>query len=219
MKEAQPDLAKNTLGVLSIVVMIVASLWTLRPFLGATIWAAMLVVATWPRAAVDAGAAVESSRSGCDGDGGGAAAALRVPLTMAISTIATHADVVVDWIRSLASSGLPQLPDWIGGLPLVGPKVTEIWNELLASGVAGLQAKVTPYARDVTTWLLTQAGVVGTLTLQFLLTVVIAGVMYGHGETAARKIGCSAASSAARVEKMRSCSRVKPFVAWHLVSA
>ena len=66
--------------------------------------------------------------------------------------------------------------------------MTEIWNELLSSGAAGLEAKVTPYARDLTTWLLTQAGVVGTLTLQFLLTVAIAGVMYGQGEATARKM-------------------------------
>ena len=48
MSETRPDLARYTLGVLTLVALIVASLWTLRPFLGATIWAAMLVVATWP---------------------------------------------------------------------------------------------------------------------------------------------------------------------------
>src|SRR5262249_20271197 len=52
-------------------------------------------------------------------------------------------------------------------------------------GPAGLEAKVTPYAPKVTAWLLTQAGVVGALTLQFLLTVVIAGVLYAQGEAAA----------------------------------
>ena len=91
MKEARPDLAKNTLGVLSIVVMIVASLWTLRPFLGATIWAAMLVVATRP-ALLWIEARLWKRRSL-------AVMAMLVlllllfvlPLTMAISTIATQA--------------------------------------------------------------------------------------------------------------------------------
>ena len=188
MKEARADLAKNTLGVLSIVFLIVASLWTLRPFLGATIWAAMLVVATWP-ALLWIEARLWNRRS---------LAVLAMvllllllfvlPLTMAISTIATHADVVVAWVRSVVSGGLPQLPDWIATLPFVGPKVADFWNGLLSSGVAGLEAQLTPYARNITTWLLTQAGVVGTLTLQFLLTVVIAGVMYGQGEAAARKM-------------------------------
>ena len=48
MSDLRSDLAKNTLGVLCIAVLIVSSLWILRPFLGATIWAAMVVVATWP---------------------------------------------------------------------------------------------------------------------------------------------------------------------------
>ena len=42
------DLTKTTLGVLTIGVLIAVSLWILRPFLGATVWAAMVVVATWP---------------------------------------------------------------------------------------------------------------------------------------------------------------------------
>jgi len=42
------DLAKTTLGVLFIVAMIAASVWIMRPFLPALIWATMTVVATWP---------------------------------------------------------------------------------------------------------------------------------------------------------------------------
>jgi len=48
MIDPRPDLAKITFGVLSIVLLIGSSLWILRPFLGATIWAVMVVVATWP---------------------------------------------------------------------------------------------------------------------------------------------------------------------------
>ncbi|HUP08242.1 MAG TPA: AI-2E family transporter YdiK [Caldimonas sp.] len=187
MKDTRADLARNTLGVLSLVAMIAASLWTLAPFLGATIWAAMLVVASWP-ALLWLQARLWNRR-------GFATLAMVailllvfvLPVTMAITTIATHANVVVDGVRNLTEHGLPQLPPWVAALPYVGPKLSAMWNELMASGVAGIQAKVAPHARDVTAWLLAQAGVVGTLSLQFLLTVVIAGVMYMNGETAARK--------------------------------
>jgi len=187
MKDTREDLARNTLGVLSLVALIAASLWILAPFLGATIWAAMLVVATWP-ALLWLQARLWNRHSV-------AALAMVVilllvfvlPVTMAITTIATHAGVVVDGVKSLTSQGLPQLPEWIAALPFGGPKLSGMWNELMASGVAGLEAKVAPHARDVTAWLVTQAGVVGTLSLQFVLTVVIAGVMYMQGEAAARK--------------------------------
>ena len=42
------DLTRITLVVRLIGVLIAGSLWTLLPFLGALIWAAALVVATWP---------------------------------------------------------------------------------------------------------------------------------------------------------------------------
>src|SRR5215813_9673011 len=42
------DLAAITLRVLSIGLMIAACLWVLQPFIGATVWATMIVVATWP---------------------------------------------------------------------------------------------------------------------------------------------------------------------------
>ena len=188
MNEARPDLARYTLGVLTLVALIIASLWTLRPFLGATIWAAMLVVATWP-ALLWFQARLWGRRS--------LAVTVMVlillllfvlPVTAAITTIAAHADEAINAAKSLTASGLPALPDWIAKIPYVGPKAVEMWNDVLAAGVAGLQEKVAPYAREVGTWLLAQAGVVGALTLQFLLTVIVAALMYAQGETAATKI-------------------------------
>ena len=44
----RPDLPRVTLGVLLIVTLIASTVWILRPFLGAIIWASMIVVATWP---------------------------------------------------------------------------------------------------------------------------------------------------------------------------
>ena len=42
------ELTRTTLAVLSIVGLIVVSFLVVRPFLAATVWAATLVVATWP---------------------------------------------------------------------------------------------------------------------------------------------------------------------------
>ena len=42
------ELTRILLTVLVIGGLIAASLWILRPFLGAIIWATMIVVATWP---------------------------------------------------------------------------------------------------------------------------------------------------------------------------
>ena len=42
------DLTRNALAVLILAALIALSLWVLRPFLAATVWATMIVVATWP---------------------------------------------------------------------------------------------------------------------------------------------------------------------------
>ena len=42
------DLARITLAVLFLGLMIAADLWVLQPFITATLWATMVVVATWP---------------------------------------------------------------------------------------------------------------------------------------------------------------------------
>ena len=188
MTAPRHDLTKTTLGVLTIGVLIATSLWILRPFLGATIWATMLVVASWP-GLLWLQAKLWNRR-------GLAVAAMTVilllvfvlPLSLAISTIAVHGDEIVDWVRSLIARGPPSLPGWVASLPLVGPRASEAWNELVSAGSAGLEQRLAPHAKELTGWLLAQAGVVGTLSLQFLLTVVIAAVMYAHGESAAAEV-------------------------------
>jgi predicted PurR-regulated permease PerM len=47
-RPAARDITRITLGVVFIGLMITASLWVLLPFVGATVWATMIVVATWP---------------------------------------------------------------------------------------------------------------------------------------------------------------------------
>jgi preprotein translocase subunit SecE len=46
MSVTRQDLARTTFAVLCILMLIAGSLWVLRPFLAATVWATMLVVAT-----------------------------------------------------------------------------------------------------------------------------------------------------------------------------
>ena len=48
MTEPGRDLTRITLGVAAIGALSFASFWIVRPFIGATIWATMIVVATWP---------------------------------------------------------------------------------------------------------------------------------------------------------------------------
>ena len=48
-----------------------------------------------------------------------------------------------------------------------------------------LATRVTPYLKDIARWSISQAGGLGALFVQLLLTVAIAGILYAKGETVA----------------------------------
>ena len=186
MQEKPPaDLVRTTLGVLFLGGLILSSFWILRPFIGAVIWATMLVVATWPVMKWFE-ARLWRRRS---------LAVLVmsllllllffVPLTLAIGTIVSHSDEIVERGKSLATSPVPHPPQWVAQLPFVGEKIAKAWEDAIAAGASGLIAKLMPYADNIAKWLVSQAGSIGFLLLQFLLTVIISALMYAGGESAA----------------------------------
>jgi predicted PurR-regulated permease PerM len=181
------DLARTTFTVLALGGLLAASFWIARPFLGPLIWAAMVVVATWPL--------LLRLQGWLWGRRGLAVAVMTLllfllfvlPLVGAIVTIVDNADRLADWARLAASWRPPeQLPEVLRTLPLVGPALEGAWAQLRALGLSELLPKVSPYAGNLTRWFVAEVGGIGVLLLQFLLTVVIAAVMYAHGDEAAR---------------------------------
>ena len=86
--------------------------------------------------------------------------------------------------KGLVEHGLPPPPAWVESVPLVGPKVAEQWRSL--SGDPGvITEKVQPYVKGALRWIAGEVGKVGSAVVQLLLTVVIAGILYASGETAA----------------------------------
>ena len=179
------ELTRIVLTVIVIGGLMAATFWILRPFLGAIIWATMIVVATWPVMLW------AQRRSG--GRRWLAVAAMSVilllvlvvPLSAAIVTVVTHVDDVVDWAKNMRDYQLPPPPAWLASLPLVGARAVELWNEVGAEGFKVLAVKITPYAGGVTSWFVSQIGSLGAVFLQFVLTVVSAAVLYANGESAA----------------------------------
>ena len=188
MQEPTRDIVRSTLGVLFIGLLIVSCLWILRPFIAATIWATMLVVATWP-VLIWFEARLWGRRSL-------AVAVMSLlmlllfvaPLMAAIVTIASHSEAIMNRVSALAGNPLPHVPPWVAGLPLVGDKIAQQWEAAIASGATGLLARLAPYADDILKWSVSQAGSLGAVFLQFLLTVAISALMFAGGETAAAAV-------------------------------
>jgi predicted PurR-regulated permease PerM len=179
------DIPRITLGVLFIGVMIVASLWVLEPFIAATVWAATVVVATWPMML-----ALQSRLGGRRWLAvalmtGAMLLLLVVPLALAINTVVDHADDIVGWAKAAARAGVPPPPEWVERVPLVGSKLMRQWQHLAASGHEELAEQAAPYVRTGVQWVAGRAGAFGALLVHFLLTVLITAILYTTGETAA----------------------------------
>jgi predicted PurR-regulated permease PerM len=187
--KAAGDLARTTFAVLFIGALLAASLWVILPFLGPAIWATMVVVATWPLM-LKVQARLFGKR---------ALAVLVmsllllllfvVPLSLAIGTIVGNADQLADWAKQAAAFHLPEAPPkWALDLPMVGGVIERAWQQASALGLRDMLPKLTPYAGNLTRWFVGQVGNVGFLMLQFLMTVVIAAVMYSTGDEAAHLV-------------------------------
>lgn len=185
MTETRNDLTRTVLSVLFIGGLIGITFWILRPFLAALIWAVMIVVATWP--------VLEWMQARIGGRRWLAATVMTVllllvlvvPLSAAVGTLVSHANDIAGWAQHLQQLQLPPPPAWLKGLPVLGERAAQFWQDLTTGGMQAVVALVTPYAGAVTKWLVARAGGVGALFVQFLLTVVAAAVLYARGEAAA----------------------------------
>ncbi len=183
--EARTDLTRTFLVVLIIALLIAGSLWTLRPFLSAIIWATTIVVATWPL--------LLRAQRRMGGRRGPATAVMTifmlavfiVPFTLAVSILLDAALRAADLLRLYASEGLPPPPDWLLGIPWAGRRIAAEWQELAAGGPAAVTAALKPYARQTAGFALSVTGGFGSVAIHFLLTVIVVGILYSRGETAA----------------------------------
>jgi predicted PurR-regulated permease PerM len=187
MAEVQRDLTRNLLGVIFIVGLIGSTFWILRPFLGAAVWAATIVVATWPLM-------IALQKRLCHKRSLAVAAmtvvllcVLVVPLSFAIGTILSNAEIITGWAKLLAGFRMPPHPEWVGNLPLVGGKLADVWEKVAAVRIHDIAAKIGPYAGGLIKWFVAQVGGFGMLLVEFLLTVLLAAIMYANGEAAAKR--------------------------------
>lgn len=198
MNTEPADLPRTTLQLLSLGLLIAGTLWIMSPFLPAMMWAATIVVATWPILL-----RIEVVFGGRRGPAvavltGALLLLLVVPLFFAIDAIVGNTDLVVDWATSLATASVSQPPDWVASLPLVGTRIAERWRQAASMSPDQLAAAVVPYAQGAALWIVHQIGGLGLLVVQFLLTVVICALLYANGERAAGAVDRIAARLAGK---------------------
>jgi predicted PurR-regulated permease PerM len=182
------DLTRTTLSIAAIAVLIVSSVWIVRPFVTAFLWSSVIVISTWPlllriqaRLWGKRGLAVTVMTIAL-------LLVLIVPLGFGVGALVGHIDGIAAKVSSLKTLAIPPPPAWLTGSPLGRGKIATTWAQLASQGADGLAAQVMPYASRFLRWFVAQIGGTGAMILQFLLTVIICAVLYTNGEAAARGV-------------------------------
>jgi predicted PurR-regulated permease PerM len=181
MKLKTSDMIEPLVALGAIFLLCVSVFSIMKPFLAASVWAAMLVLSTW-RPYMYLVDKLKGRR---------AVAAILLLLTLCfffllpiIIAASDFADVGVKFITQIRSSfdhGWPTLPDWVVSLPLVGARANEFWLGLGANDaktMAMIRSLITP----ATQWVLFLVSQVGSGMMMMLMSLFIAFFIYLDGE-------------------------------------
>jgi len=179
------DIARSTLAVLFIGLLIASSLWILRPFLFPLAWAIMIVVATWPFMLRVQRKFWNKRWIAVVVMSIGLLLLLVLPLSFAIVTIMERTGDVVGLLDSLNTFRMGDPPAWFEKIPLISNALIERWQHLAGISHQELSAKLAPYVNATLKWFVAQVGAMGTLVLNFCLMIILSAVLYSQGENAA----------------------------------
>jgi predicted PurR-regulated permease PerM len=184
--KAGGEITRVVLMVLVIALLLAGSLWTLMPFLGGMIWAATVVIATWPlllRVRAKTGQRPWLATAFMTGV---ILLVLILPFAMAVSTLLDVLHRGPEFLGAYFTRGLGPAPEWLGKIPAVGEELVAKWNVIAAGGREGLIEAARPYVGAAAHWAVAVTGGVGMMMVNILLIVLLVAILYSQGEVAAR---------------------------------
>lgn len=183
-----PDILRITVVVLIICLLLGASFWTMLPFVGPLVWATAIVVATWPLLIRVQGLLGGRRSLATVVMTGFMLVIFIAPFWIAIGALLEASLEGIDIAREYLTHGLPPPPKWVEELPLAGSRFAARWQALADAGPAAIAEELRPYSRAAATWMIGMTGGFASLILHFLVTVILAGILYAQGELAAKGI-------------------------------
>ena len=162
-----------------------------KPFLIPVIWGIIITVASYPAYHWLALKLNDSSKL---------AATLYTLCLLALIIVPSIllAETLVESIQTLAGKimagkvNIPLPPENIASWPIVGESLDNFWR-LASTNLSTALQQIAPYLKEVAGWLLSIATGTGLTILQFIISIIISGVLLVNadaGSRAARKFSC-----------------------------
>jgi len=181
---SKKDLTQITISVITILLLIVGSIWVFMPFVAALLWASIIVISTynfmlklqkllWNNRGLAVTVMVLLILM-----------VILVPIALVFGAIAMNMPAISGWFGSLSEMKLQLAPEWMAGIPIVGSQLANGWNQLASLNNDEIIKRIIPFLDDALKWFVAQAGGFGLFMIHFLITVIICGILYSKGEVA-----------------------------------
>ena len=160
--------------------------WMAFDFLAPLAWAAVIAIAEWPlyRRAL----ARFPKHPALSAFGFVLITALFVvgPLSLAAVTLAQESQTAINWLQQAQQTGIP-MPAWLPGLPLVGQRAGEYWQQHVGNPQAANALLGTLSAGSILTWTRSVGGELARESALFLITLLALGTLLANGTSIARQ--------------------------------
>jgi len=161
-----------------VVLLTVACLMILRPFVPLVAWGIIIAIAVFP--------AYRWLRSKVGGRGKLAAILFTLLfLAILIVPIALLAETMVEGIQTLTvrvkdgSFGIPPPPASVGTWPMIGAPLQKLWTKA-STDLTGLLQSLIPQIKNLVPGVLAASAGFGLTVLQFVLSILVAGVLLAN---------------------------------------
>lgn len=169
----------------AVLILVAGCFWVLRPFLAATLLAAVVCISTWPvylwllrnmKGRKNTAAFIMTLSLSC---------VLILPLALVAYNLADNVTAFYDVIKQAVETGPLEPPTWIKGMPLVGASVDQYWH-LIATSREEMLALAKRLLEPTKDFLLAGGILLGQGVIEMSLAVFVSFFFYRDGEALMR---------------------------------
>jgi predicted PurR-regulated permease PerM len=174
-------------GTAAVVILALACMFILRPFISAALWAGILCFSTWPLftwLTAELGgrqklAALLATLL--------LSAIIIAPVAILVSRITANMAEIIEASRKLIHEGPPAPPEWVASVPIVGPRLAARWS-VLSEDSAERLAAIAKWLPTVKNAVLGSARALAGGLVQIVLSLLMVLLFYCDGETVASRV-------------------------------
>jgi len=182
-KPRNADALEVSIRIGLVILLVVACLLILRPFLPIIVWGVIIAISVYP--------GYGKLRQALGGRAGMAAViSILLMLAVLIAPLAFLTQTVVEGVQILAAhfkNGtlvIPPPPPRIETWPLIGPPLRSMWDRA-ATNLSEVAGAFAPQIKSSLSMLLSTSTRIGVTVLQFVLSIVVAGFLLANAQAGA----------------------------------